>query len=60
MMFCPSEFVPEYHIIEFQDHPIDIEVEIFSPVLRLKIENITKSYQSLDLVEYEVHPFKSP
>lgn len=31
MMLRPSEFVPEGHIIELQDHSIDIEVEIKAP-----------------------------
>jgi hypothetical protein len=61
MMLCASEVIPECHIIELDDDSIDIEVEVFFPLLCFTSQSF---YDPIEIQaresEWEVLPLKSP
>jgi hypothetical protein len=60
MMLGSTKFMPERHIIGFQYHTIDIEVEVFFSVFGFFIENNTEIIDSRNIFEGEIFAFESP
>jgi hypothetical protein len=60
MVLRTPEIVPEHHIIELEYDTIDIEVKVFSSILRLHLDTLTEDIDTSDTAKLEILPFKSP
>ena len=63
MVLSTTEVIPERHIIELQDHTIDIEVEVFSSIMSFFLEDFYDSVE-IDTMNLEksikINSFESP
>jgi hypothetical protein len=60
MMFCPSEIIPEGHIIELEDHTINIKIEIFFSLECFFLKDSDEFFSSFYVKKWKITPLKSP
>jgi hypothetical protein len=60
MMLCPTEIIPESHIVEFENHTIDVKVEVFDSFIGFFLYDICELIDPRQASEWKILAPKSP
>lgn len=60
MMLCAPKIIPKRHIIEFEYHTIDIEIEMLLSILSFIIDDLDKGLKSRNNSKWKILTVKTP